>query len=454
MASADTLCKKLLNVKSTVVESHSFYNDADGVTHIRIKARPNAWHQDECPFCGRRNLPRYDRQSKNNKVWRGLDFAGILVEIEASTHRVTCPEHGVVTAAVPWAYPMSSFTKDFDVTVAWLAKYLPRSAVAGYMRIDWQTVGNCMSRALHDLEPERSRRLNGLVNIGIDETSYQKGHKYITVVVNHDTNTVVWVADGHGKSVLEQFYKGLTDEQLASIKVVTGDGARWITDCVNEFTPECERCVDPFHVVEWAMDALDEVRKDRWRAAYEKAQKLSKENPQKRGRPKADDGIAAEVQAARSKASEIKNSSYTLGKAPEHLTEKQKIRLDMIQANDPQLYRAYCLKESLRLLLKSTDFEQAGADLKHWLWWASHSRIPAFKELYKKIKRHKEHILNTIRLGLSNARIEATNNKIKLIIRKAYGFRNIQNMMDMVYLVCSDIRIPLPNRKPEPQKAA
>ena len=93
------------------------------------------------------------------------------------------------------------------------------------------------------------------VHIGIDETSYRKGHKYITVVVNHDTNTVVWVADGHGKSVLEQFYKSLTDEQLASIKVVTGDGARWITDCVNEFNPDCERCVDPFHVVEWAMDA-------------------------------------------------------------------------------------------------------------------------------------------------------------------------------------------------------
>ena len=291
-----------------------------------------------------------------------------------------------------------------------------------------------MSRALHDLEPERSRRLNGLVNIGIDETSYQKGHKYITVVVNHDTNTVVWVADGHGKSVLEQFYKGLTDEQLASIKVVTGDGARWITDCVNEFTPECERCVDPFHVVEWAMKALDEVRKDRWRAAYAKSQKLSGENPQKRGRPKADDKVAAKVQAARTRASEIKNSGYTLGKAPEHLTEKQQAQLDMIQANDPQLYRAYCLKESLRLLLKSTDVKQAEADLKHWFWWASHSRIPAFKELYQKIKRHKEHILNTIRLGLSNARIEATNNKIKLIIRKAYGFRNIQNRMDMVYL--------------------
>ena len=98
--------------------------------------------------------------------------------------------------------------------------------------------------------------------------------------------------------------------------------------------------------------------------------------------------------------------------------------------------------------------DQAEEDLKHWLFWASHSRIPAFKELYKKIRRHKGHILNTIRLGLSNVRIEATNNKIKLIIRKAYGFRNIQNMMDMVYLVCSNIRVPLPNRKPKAEKSA
>ena len=66
------------------------------------------------------------------------------------------------------------------------------------------------------------------------------------------------------------------------------------------------------------------------------------------------------------------------------------------------------------------------------------------------VKRQKEHILNAIRLGMSNARIEATNNKIKLIVRKAYGFRNIQNMLDMVYLVCSDLRVPLPNRKAKP----
>ena len=98
-------------------------------------------------------------------------------------------------------------------------------------------------------------------------------------------------------------------------------------------------------------------------------------------------------------------------------------------------------------MLKLKDVDEAATELKRWLWWASHSRISAFKELYKKIKRHEKHILNTIRLGMSNARVEAINNKIKLSVRKAYGFRNIGNMLDMVYLVCSDLQIPLPNRK-------
>lgn len=179
-----------------------------------------------------------------------------------------------------------------------------------------------MHRALNDLEPERSRRLDGLVNIGIDETSYKKGHKYITVIVNHDTNTVVWASEGHGKKVLEQFYRQLGAEQLASIKVVTGDGARWITDCINKYTPECERCVDPFHVVEWAMEALDEVRREARQEAYKESETIARQHPRKAGRLKEDDPNTAIIRAAREKAEEIKNSAYTLGKAQEKLTEK------------------------------------------------------------------------------------------------------------------------------------
>ena len=453
MASANTLFKKILNVKDVVVKSQDFYTDRDGIKRLRIYARPVARKKSCCPFCGKKS-PCYDQSSYARKIWRGLDWGGIIVEIECPTHRVKCEEHGVVTADVPWAYPGSSFTKEFDLTVAWLATYLPRSAVSNYMRIDWATVGRCISRTLNDIEPERSRRLNGLVNIGIDETSYKKGHKYITVVVNHDTNTVVWIGEGHGKSVLAQFYRCLTPEQLSTIKVVTGDGAKWITECVNEYTPDCERCVDPFHVVEWAMEALDEVRREVWREAYNEAQELSKANPRGKGRPRADDPIMPIIKAAQAKANEIKNSFYALGKAPENLTEKQQLRVELIAATNNKLYKAYKLKEKLRLLLKIKDLEEAGAELKSWLWWASHCRIPAFVELNKKIRRHQEHILNTIRLGLSNARIEATNNKIKLIVRKAYGFRNMQNMMDMIYLVCSDLVIPLPNRKQKDAQSA
>ena len=158
----------------------------------------------------------------------------------------------------------------------------------------------------------------------------------------------------------------------------------------------------------------------------------------KKGRPKDGDPNTAILNVA--KADEIKNSAYALGKAPENLTENQQNRVAMIAEDNNRLYRAYRMKEMLRLLLKIKDGDEAGAALKRWLWWASHSRINAFKEQYLKLKRHREHILNAIRLGMSNARIEATNNKIKLIVRKAYGFRNIQNMLDMVYLVCSDLR--------------
>ena len=448
MVSANTLCKKLLNVKTAVVESADFYSDQDGVNHIRIHARPNIWHENDCPICHKR-CKCYDTKNPQPRSWRALDWGATLVEVVYDTHRIECPVHGVLVADVPWAYPSSGFTKDFDLTVGWLAVYLPRSVVSEYMRIDWETVGRCVHRTLNDIEPERSRRLDNLVNIGIDETSYKKGHKYITVIVNHDTNAVVWAAQGHGKTVLESFYKQLSKEQLSSIKVVTGDGARWITDWVREFTPDCERCVDQFHVVQWAMEALDEVRREVWNEAYADVKQLKKEHPRGKGRPKEDDPSTAIIRAAKEKAEEIKNSAYALGKAPEHLTEKQQLRVQMIAENNNRLYRAYRMKEMLRLLLKIKDVDEAEATLKRWLWWASHSRIPAFKELYEKIKRHKQHILNAIRLGMSNARIEATNNKIKLIIRKAYGFRNIQNMLDMVYLVCSDLRVPLPNRKPK-----
>ena len=184
----------------------------------------------------------------------------------------------MLVADVPWAYLGSGFTKDFVLTVGWLAVYLPRSTVSEYMRIDWETVGRCVHRTLNVIEPARFKRLDNLVNIGIDETSYRKGHKYHghrqpRYKYGHLSGPGTW--QDSSETVPSSVESGTTFQQKGRHR----NGARWITDCVNEFTPSCERYVDPFHVVEWAMQALDEVRRDIWREAHAEAVKVVKDHP-------------------------------------------------------------------------------------------------------------------------------------------------------------------------------
>ena len=446
MATLNNLFRKLLNVNTPRFTNMRIETSPDGVVSVYVEAKVNKRQAYRCPVCGKK-CPGYDHGSGNVRRWRALDLGGLLFYVETDQERICCSEHGVQYPAVPWAYEDSRFTKDFDRTAAWLACQLSRKAVAEYLRIDWETVGRCISRARKDIEPDLKTRLDGLVHIGIDETSYRKGYKYLTVIVDHDRNRVVWLHDGHGKSVLEKFYEELSEEQRKSIKVVTGDGARWITECVEKYTPDCVRCMDSFHVVERANAALDDVRIKAWRDASAIVKALEdKHGTPGKGRPAKDDRNTKKILTARKEASEIKGSSFAVGKNPEHLTEKQKETLESIRKGNSGYYRAYEMKETLRLILRCTDRDEAQDKLKKWYWWASHSRIDSFKELAKKIKRNWEFILNTISYGLSNARIEATNNKIKLLIRRSYGFRNIDSMLNMIYLTCSDLKIPLPNR--------
>ena len=266
---------------------------------------------------------------------------------------------------------------------------------------------------------------------------------YITIIVNHRTNTVVWACEGHGKEVLDKFFSLLTPEQRAAIRVVSGDGARWITDAVKQYCPNATRCLDPFHVVEWATAALDAVRLDAWRKAR------ADWSDRKRSADGKDAKAQEAVRRARKAAATIKRSKFALGKAPENLTERQRDTLAAIQAQAGPLARAHAIKEQLRLILKIPDADEAAASLDRWIARTQRCRIPAFVELQRKIRRHRKHIPDTIRLGLSNARIEATNNKIKLLIRIAYGFHDVGTMIDLIMLVCSPIEIPWPGREPQ-----
>ena len=430
------LLKQLLNVKGATVDDADFAESANGEASLTVHVHVQKKDRWRCPICGKKC--RVHDYLTEESFWRGMDFGPVMVWLGARVPRVCCAEHGVLTAAVPWAKHGSHFTLDFAYSATWMVKCgLSRKRVSERMRIDWETVGRLVDLVWKDLEPDVSKRLDGLLHIGIDETSYKKGHSYITTVVNHDTNTVIWACKGHGKEVLDKFFAMLTPEQRASIVVVTGDGARWITDCVNEHCPNAIRCLDPFHVVEWANDALDAVRIDAWRRALEEWRSIKKA---------ADDAAAKDkAKAAKKRAEQIKHSKYALGKNPENLTDKQQERLSVIQAEDGPMNRAHVLKEQLRLILHMDDAETAAACLDKWISHVQRCRIPSFVELQRKIKRHREHILNAIRHRVSNARIEALNNKIKLLIRIAYGFRNIDTMISLVMLFCSNIQIPWPS---------
>ena len=206
-----------------------------------------------------------------------MDFGACRVYILSHVNRVQCPVHGIHTEQIPWAYHHSGFTREFEQQVAYLALHLNRTEVSKLMRINWRTVGMILSRTKDRLEPDSSIRFKNLRRIGIDETSYRKGHKYITVVVDHDTNQVIWVGKGTGKEVLSSFFALLTQEQRESIELTSADGARWIQSCIEEWLPNCERWIDGFHVVQWAIECMDERRKEVWREAKQKKRGNQKE---------------------------------------------------------------------------------------------------------------------------------------------------------------------------------
>ena len=244
--------------------------------------------------------------------------------------------------------------------------------------------------------------------------------------------------------MLEQFFAELTSEQRATIQLVSGDGARWIKDTVKAHCPGATFCIDPFHVVSWYTELLDAVRKEEWNKARAELAAERKGQPKRgRGRPKG--GQSAKT-AAEQRVETVKSARYPLLMNPENLSESYKAKLQQILLRDRKLATAYRLKEDLRLIFK-LPVEEVSAAVEKWRRRAWSCRIPQFVELQRKIKRHKDAILATIRHGISNARMEATNNKVKLAVRMAYGFRNIDNLISTIFLRCGDIQIALPGRQ-------
>jgi transposase len=398
-----TVFNKLLRLQGARVLGVEF-GSASIVVRVARRARLHV-----CPACGHRRAGAYDRHERS---WRHVALGRWAVTIVATICRIDCPTHGVVTEAVPWAVPGSGFTLDLEDLVAWLAREMSKTAVTELVRISWAAVGRIITRVVGRTLDRK--RLDELYVIGLDEVSYRKGHKYLSVVANHATGDPVWMAEGRSQRTVGKFFKVLGREHAKKLTAVSMDMCAPYIAEVRDKAPQATIAFDPFHVVKLANEAVHDVRRAEAR--------------ERKGTPQA------EV---------LKGSRWALLKAPENLRPWERVRLSTVAQLNARVYRAYLLKEEIRALYHCT-LDAAAAHLDAWIAWARRSRLRPFLRVARTLDTHRDGVLAAIALGLSNGRMEGLNNKIAVIKGRAYGFHSAAALIAMVYLCCSCVDVKLP----------
>lgn len=402
-----TVVRRLIGVSGLIVEAVCFEEETlvVSVKPVRRKAR--------CAQCGQRR-PGYDRLPRRR--WRHLNFGRLRVEFEYAPRRVSCKRcRGVHVEEVVWAAHASNFTYDFEELVAYLAQVTDKTAVTKQMGIAWSTVGAIVKRVVdREIDPDL---LENLRCIGVDEFGYRKRHNYLTLVVDHDRQRVVWTAKGHDSSTLKAFFDELGPERCAKIECVSMDLSAAFIKAAKESAPQARIVFDRFHVQRLASDALDEVRREQLREL--------------RGTPEG---------------RELFRSRFALLKNPWNLTATETGKLSNVQRTNAPLYRAYLLKETLAKSLEYRQPARAEHALKRWIAWAVRSRLTPFVRAGRTVRSHFEGILAYVRERLTNAYLEGTNNRIRMITHRAFGFHDHVALSAMIFLCCSGIALnpPLP----------
>jgi len=413
----------LLGLADAVVEGVDLDPEA-GRLVARVRVRKNAGLR--CSRCLAR-CARYDRGAGRRR-WRHLDAGTLMVWIEAEAPRVSCRACGIVVAHTPWARADAGHTVDFDRQVAWSATRMAKTGVVELIRIAWRTVGMIVERYWRDVE-DCFDRYDDLRRIGIDEIGYKKGHKFLTIVVDHDSGRLVWAGAGRDAASLDEFFELLGPARCAQITLVSADAARYIANAVRNHLPNATLCTDPFHVVAWATDALDIERRAAWNRAPGRARHT-----------------AITRHLATGQAHTLKGARWALWKNPENLTATQQATLAWIATTDPHLHQAYLLKEALRYVFKIKGTDGITA-LHHWLTWAKTSAITAFHKVARTIETNRASINAALTHHLSNALIESTNTKIRQITRTAYGFADPDALIALAILTLGGYRPTLPGRQ-------
>jgi transposase len=295
---------------------------------------------------------------------------------------------------------------------------MDKTAVSTLCRIDWKTVGRICERVSADvLDP---RRLDKLSKIGVDEVAWRKGYRFLTLVTDHETHKVVWGRPGKNQFAFDEFFAELGEDRTRTIKAVTLDMAPAFRRAVLNNAPQADICIDPFHVVQLVNRALEAERRALWRELQHEDAAL---------------------------ANKFRGARWALLKNPEDLTSKQALTLEMIRESGNKLWEGYLLKESIRSVFAGDlSLEDADELLTTWSEKAMASSVRTFFVAGRTIKANREGILAGLRHGLNNGLIEGINNRVRLIVRRAFGFHSAEAVLALVMLSCGPVDLKLPHQ--------
>ena len=367
------------------------------------------WHSPSlvlrCPEC-RKSCPGYDTRERR---WRHLDTCQYRTVLVADVPRVRCPEHGVLQVRVPWSEPGSGFTALLEALVIDWLKEASIATVARRLRLSWDQVDGIQARAVRRGLARRKRER--ITHVGVDETSYQRRHQYVTVVNDLARSRVLYVADGRKEEALDRFYAGLSEAQLEGIEAVAMDMWQPFIKATLKAVPAAESKIafDRFHVAKCLGEAVNNVRKTEHREL----------------RARGDDRLT--------------RTKYLWLQNPENMSEDRHEAFENLRDTNLKVARAWAIKETARDLWGYVRRTWAEKAWKKWLGWIARCRLEPMKKAGRTIKEHLWGIINAIVLRVTNAGSESINARIQWIKRTACGFRNRERFRNAILFHCGGL---------------
>ncbi|MBI4878912.1 MAG: ISL3 family transposase [Planctomycetes bacterium] len=403
--------QSLLRLQGVIVLGARLDRDGDRVL-IDVRRHGNAK-----PRCPRRDRVLGGRVMWTRHEWRHFDVVGVRCYLVADIREGRCPRHSRMVESVPWAHGRARHTRSFDRQVASFVQVADKTAAARTYDLAWRSVGRMVKRVVDAFLPKDL--LDGLVAISVDETSYKRNHRYLTVVTDVVSGRVVWVGEGKSAETLGRFYAELGAERRERLEVVCMDMSDAYQTATEDWAPHADIVFDRFHVVKLLLKAVDEVRREECRNTG---------------------GIAGHP---------LKDVRFSLLRNPTHRTPKDQEAIARVERTNQRLFRAYQLRVSFEDLWMLSSEEEAREFLMSWTRSALLSRLQAMRGFAHTLRRHLKGILGFFRFGgLTNSLAEGINSKIQLAIHRARGFHSLPALVAMIHLCCSGVRLRLLGFRP------